>query len=158
MDYQDYENFKINHYNYLMDNYIEIIINLVDYSYNNSILPLKLRLGINYFKNYINENRISILENGINLLLNNKEVIENFDLNNLDQLDTDDDDNVSIKQCVNNMKKNNNDINKNNENELLDLIIDIKNNTKKLNNEKILIIKKYFELLLNILQEIKNIF
>jgi len=150
------EEYKVNHYNYLMDNYIEIILKLVDYSNSLSILPLKLSFGINLFKDYIIKNRFSMLENGINILLENKETIINFDLNNLDQLDVDDDDNVSIKQCVNNIKQTNT-IN-NEENELLNLIIDIKNNTKKLNKEKIIIIKKYFEIIINILEEIKNIF
>ena len=156
MDLNEYENYKVNHYNFLMDNYIEIILNLIDYSYSNNILPIKLFFVINYFKNYINDNRINILQNGLNLLLENKEIIINFDINNLDQLDVDDDDNVSIKQCVKNMEKCNSEFNENNE--LLNLIIDIKNNTKKLSNDKILTIKKYFEILLNILEEIKKIF
>jgi len=147
---------KVNHYNFLMDNYIEMILKLVDYSNSLSILPLKLRFGINLFKDYIIKNRYSMLENGINILLENKDIIINFDLNNLDQLDIDDDDNVSIKQCVNNIKQTN--IVNNEENELLNLIIDIKNNTKMLNKEKIIIIKKYFEIIINILEEIKNIF
>jgi len=150
------EEYKVNHYNFLMDNYIEIILKLVDYSNNLSILPLKLSFGINLFKDYITKNRFSMLENGINILLENKETIINFDLNNLDQLDVDDDDNVSIKQCVNNIKQTN--IVNNEENELLNLIIDIKNNTKRLNKEKKIIIKKYFEIIINILEEIKNIF
>ena len=147
---------KVNHYNFLMDNYIEMILKLVDYSNSLSILQLKLRFGINLFKDYIIKNRYSMLENGINILLENKDIIINFDLNNLDQLDIDDDDNVSIKQCVNNIKQTN--IVNNEENELLNLIIDIKNNTKMLNKEKIIIIKKYFEIIINILEEIKNIF
>ena len=64
---------KVNHYNFLMDNYIEMILKLVDYSNSLSILPLKLRFGINLFKDYIIKNRYTMLENGINILLENKE-------------------------------------------------------------------------------------
>jgi hypothetical protein len=155
MSYENYEELKVNHYNYLMDNYIEIIMNLVDFSNINNILPFKLKLGINYLKEYILNNRLTLLDNGLNYLLNNKEVIMNFDVNNLDQLDEDDDDNVSIKQCVNNLKKDNKL--KNEDSELLDIIIDIKNNTKNLDNNKRGLIKKYFEIIISILEELKLI-
>lgn len=155
MSYENYEELKVNHYNYLMDNYIEIIMNLVDFSNINNILPFKLKLGINYLKDYILNNRLTLLDNGLNYLLNNKEVIMNFDVNNLDQLDEDDNDNVSIKQCVNNLKKDNKL--KNEDSELLDIIIDIKNNTKNLDNNKRGLIKKYFEIIISILEELKLI-
>lgn len=150
-------------YNYLMETYINTIIQLIDTSYSMKILPLKIMFGIKWIKNYIQSNRTDILENGINYLLVNKDLILNFDIDNLDELDEDFDDNVSIKSCINNIKHNHRNLENSNNiisdsDDMLNLMIDIKNNTKKLSNEDILIIKSYFELLIMILEKIQNIF
>ena len=156
MDY----NCQIESYNYLMDTYIEIIHKLINFSLNNNLLPFKIIMGINYLRKYVNENRLEILENSINYLLTYKEIILNFNIEKLDDLDDDSDDNISRKECVNNIKNINNNIvdKKFKENEILELIIEIKNNSKKLSKNDIDIIKKYFELLISILEQIKNIF
>ena len=96
-------------------------------------------------------------------MLGNKDTILNFNLSKLDELDEDSDDNMSIKSCVNkfnNIKPGVLDTNSNmtNPNDMLNLMIEIKNNTKKLSSEDVLIIKKYFELLIIILEKIQNIF
>ena len=144
-----------------MDTYIDTVIKLIDTSYSLRILPLKIMFGLGYIKKYIQSNRFDILQNGLDYLLTNKETILNFDINNLDELDEDFDDNVSIKSCINNIKKINTD-NKNNfvsdSDDMLNLMIEIKNNTKKLCHDDIIIIKKYFELLVIILENIKKIF
>ena len=146
-------------YNYLMNTYVETIHKLIDISYNMGILPIKIILGINYIKKYINENRSEILENGINYLLTNKEIILNFDLEKLNELDTDYDDNVSIKSCVSSFKKQQTNIKIDaDSDQMLNLIIDIKNNSKKLSQNDIIIIRKYFELLIIILEKIKQLF
>lgn len=92
-------------YNYLMDMYIDTIIKLIDTSYSMRILPLKVMFGLGYIKNYIQSNRLDILQNGFDLLLSNKETILNFDIDNLNELDEDFDDNVSIKSCISNIKQ-----------------------------------------------------
>jgi hypothetical protein len=84
-----------------MDSYVETIHKLIDTSYSMNILPFKVRFGINYIKKYINDNRFDSLQNGITYILTNKEIILNFNLNNLNDLDEDSDDNMSIKSCVN---------------------------------------------------------
>lgn len=162
---------KIDAYNYLMDLYIDTINKLIDTSYSMGILPLKIILGLNYIKKYIANNRIEILQNGTFYLLTNKETILNFDLNKLDELDMDSDDNMSVKSCVSRVKqqsKINNQTNLSNQtnlqnfssdsDDMLNLIIDIKNKTKNLNNDDVQIIKKYFELIIIILEKIKNLF
>jgi hypothetical protein len=148
-------------YNYLMDSYIDTIIRLIDTSYSFGILPLKIMFGLGYIKNYIQSNRFDILQNGLDYLLINKETILNFDFANLNELDEDFDDNISIKSCINNLKQTK-QANGNNfisdSDDMLNLIIEIKNNTKKLHSGDIFIIKKYFEVLIIILENIKKIF
>ena len=153
--YEQEQNYKLETYNFLMDTYVNTINELIDNSYSFNILPLKIIFGISYIKKYINENRFEILENGINYLVPNKEIILNFDINKLDDLDIDSNDNISIKTCVNKLKKNNIE---SESDDILNLIIDIKNNTKKLKTKDIQIIKKYFELIIIILEKIKNLF
>lgn len=150
-------------YDYLMDVYIDTIIKLIDTSYSMRILPLKIMFGLGYIKNHIQSNRLEILQNGLDYLLTNKETILNFDISNLNELDEDFDDNVSIKSCISNIKQQNKSITTNNEfvtesDEMLNLIIEIKNNAKKLSSSDINIIKKYFELLIIILESIQKIF
>lgn len=150
-------------YNYLMDMYIDTIIKLIDTSYSMRILPLKVMFGLGYIKNYIQSNRLDILQNGFDLLLSNKETILNFDIDNLNELDEDFDDNVSIKSCISNIKQHSSIKNQtnnfiSNSDDMLNLMIEIKNNTLKLSSVDIDIIKKYFELIIIILEKIQNIF
>lgn len=149
-------------YNYLMETYINTIIQLIDTSYSMKILPLKVMFGLSWIKNYIQENRFDILKNGIEYLLTNKETVLNFDIEKLDELDEDFDDNVSIKSCLSNIKHTSTNSNSSNiisdSDDMVNLMIEIKNNTKKLSPNDILIIKSYFELLIIILEKIQNIF
>lgn len=152
-------NTKIDTYNYLMDLYIDSIHKLIDNSYSLGILPFKVILGMGCIKKHISDNRLETLQNGIMYLLTNKDTILNFDLMKLDELDEESDDNMSIKSCVNKFKKNNEMYqNISTPDEMLNIIIEIKNNTKKLHFEDVKIIKKYFELLILILEKIQNIF
>lgn len=162
------ENEKLEVYNYLMEMYIDTIKKLIDTSYSFGILPFKVILGMNWIKNHISQNRIETLQNGIVYLLENKDTILNFDLSKLDELDEDSDDNISIKSCVNKFTNNNTSLKNNNisnitnivsdSDDMLNLIIEIKNNTKNISFDDIEIIKKYFELLIIILEKIKKIF
>lgn len=146
-------NEKIAIYDNLMNIYINTICDLLDTSKSMGILPFKISLSIYWIKNYITENRFEVLENGIIYLLTNKETILNFNLSNLDILDFDiDDDNKSIKSCLNNMSKSTK------VDDLINTIIEIKNNVKKKSSDEIEIIKKYFEILILILEKIENLF
>ena len=92
--------------------------------------------------------------------------ILNFNINkldDLDELDEDSDDNTSRKECItniSNIKSNTKKdlINKIESNEILDIIIHIKNNSKKLDEFTIEMIKNYVELLILILEQIKKLF
>lgn len=156
----------ISQYNYLMETYIDTIIQLIDTSYSLKILPLKVMFGLSWIKNYIRTNRFEVLENGINYLLSNKDTVLNFDIEKLDELDEDFDDNVSIKSCISNIKQTHTNISSTSSSsniisdtdDMLNLMIEIKNNTKKLCVDDIKIIKSYFELLIIILEKIQEIF
>ncbi len=140
--------------------YVDVIEKLLDYSVSKKILPLKILLGINHLKKYIKDNKVTLIQNGVQYLLNYKDIILNFDLQNLDELDNDSDDNVSRKSCLNNITKAKQIMNEQiyKENEILDLIIEIKNNAKILNITDKSIIKGYMEVLIMILEKIKDLF
>lgn len=144
-------NIDYEHYELLMDMYIEIILNLIDFSVNNKIIPIKMTLFVNYIKKYITENRLEMLDSGIKNILNNKDIILNFNITNLDKLE-DDFNNISINNF--NIENNLND----DKQYFLNLIIDIKNNSKYISKENINIIKTYFETIINILENINNLF
>ena len=148
---------KINHlldqFDYLKKNYIEIILNMIDYSMSKNILPIKVYFMITYMKEYINSNEIEIIESGINYLLPNKNDILNFNINNLDELE---DNFCSILDVKKNISNNSN--NNSSNNEIIKLIIEIKENSKKLNKIEIETIKKYVELLISILEKIKILY
>lgn len=147
-------------YNYLMDTYIDTIIKLIDTSYSMKILPFKIMFSSNYIKKYIYTNRLEVLQNGLDYLLTNKDTVINFNASNLDELDEDFDDNVSVKSCISNIKQHTNDKNNflSSSDDMLNLMIEIKNNAKKLCSDDIDIIKKYFELLIIILENIQKVF
>lgn len=152
-------------YNCLMELYIKTIIDLLDVSYGMKILPFKAMIGINWIKEFILANRFEILRGGLDYLLENKELVLNFNIDKLDELDIDSNDNMSVKSCVSRFKNlnkfdipdKNNTLTQNSD-DMLELIINVKNNSKKLSRFDVGIIKKYFELLINILEQIKQIF
>jgi hypothetical protein len=156
--YGSEQNDKFDKYNILMDYYIDTIEKLLDTSYSLGILPFKVILGLSFIKKYISDNRFDVLENGINYLLTNKDTVLNFDISNLDELDEDFDDNISIKSYIHKIKEKQQDDSLKNSDDMINLIIEIKNNTKKLCQEDITLIKKHFELLIIILEQIKSLF
>jgi len=156
----EYEN-KIIAYSKLSDKYLQIINNILEYAKIKNILPLKIIIGIEFLKKYINDNKIKLIQYGIGYLLNNKEYLLNFSLDALDELDDISEDNISRKSCMNNINKAKNIIDKNLETEdteVLNIIIEIKNNAKKLNNKDRICIKKYIELLIICLENIRSLF
>ena len=122
-------------------------------------------IGLPLIKDYILTNRIDLLEYGVQYILSNKSDIMNFDINRLDELDSNSDDNISRKECINNIDnakfKINNKINfatNYNSNEIIEIIVQIKNNSKNLDNFTVMMIKNYFELLILILEQIKSLY
>jgi hypothetical protein len=157
---------KLNKFEILVNNYTDTISSLLDLAVSNKLVPLKIIIGLPLMKDYIIKNRIDILEYGIKYILSNKEDILNFNINKLDELDkldSDSDDNISRQECMSNIKTIKSSthidpINNFDSNEILDIIIQIKNNSKKLDDFTIQMIRSYVELLLLILEQIKMLF
>jgi hypothetical protein len=135
----------LDQFDYLKKNYIEIIINMLDFSLTKKILPTKAYFMTKYIKDYIINNEMEILEAGISYLLPNKNDILNFNIDNLNELD----DNFNLTTIK---------VDDNNKNEILKLIIDIKNNSKKLNKIEIETIKNYIQLIILVLEKIKILY
>lgn len=154
---------KIDTFTCLSEKYVIVMDKILDYSISKNLLPLRLSLTVGLFKNYIQENKIKLIQYGVEYLLNYKEQILNFSLENLDELDNDSDDNVSRKSCMNNINQVKQviklDIDSSyKENEILNLIIEIKNKAKKLNEIDRIVVKEYIELLIMILENIRDLF
>jgi hypothetical protein len=153
---------KLTTFDIFVNNYIEALNNLIDLSLRNNLLPLKLILTIPILRQYIKHNRVLILEYGILYLLTNKEQILNFSLDKLDELDDDSDDNVSRKECYDNISniktKFTNELKNVEGNEILNVIIEIKNNSKKLDKQNIELIRNYIKILIMLLEEIQKLF
>ena len=151
---------KITIFMNLSDKYISVINNIIEYSVSKKIVPLKIILGIDFLKKYIINNKVELIKNGVEYLLGYKEDILNFDLKNLDELDNDSEDNISRKNCIDNISQVKKIINeqKYKENEILDIIIEIKNKAKNLNEMDRSIIKGYMEILIMILENIRDLF
>ncbi len=156
---------KLDRFNMLTNNYIDTINSLLDLAVKNKIVPFKLLIGLPLIKDYIQTNRIDLLEYGVQYILSNKSDIMNFDINRLDELDSDSDDNISRKKYINHidnakLKINNKTSIGNNfdSNEIIDIIVQIKNNSKNLDNFTVQMIRNYFELLILILEQIKSLY
>ena len=152
----------------LSDKYVEQIKKVLDYAITKRIVPMKVIFGINLIKEYIDANKLKILECGIEYILKYKDEILNFSLESLDNSnlsELSESSNFSSNYItnINELKKiikqeSNNTNTSTEELEIINLIIDIINNAKKLSTEEIDIIKNYIELIVLILEKIKLIF
>ena len=152
---------KIDTFTHLSDKYLSVMNKILDYSVSKNLLPLKVTLGIGLLKKYIQENKIRLIQYGVEYLLNHKDYILNFSIDSLDELDTDSEDNVSRKSCIDNISKAKKVINldiDSEENEIMNLIVEIKNKAKTLNDAERTIIKGYIEVLIMILENIRDLF
>jgi hypothetical protein len=150
------EKSPIEKFNYLTNQYIELIINLIDYCDDKKILPKKIIFFLDTIKKNINENKFEIVQNSLINILENKETILNFSLDSLDE-DNDDKSNnnlnniYQLKKLIKNTDQN--------ELEIINLIIEIKKNAKTLLiKDDITIIKDYIEIMIIILEKIKILF
>jgi hypothetical protein len=144
---------KLEIFNELIYNYFIIIDNLINIGRDKNIIPLKYIILIPILQSYIEENKLSIVQKSLVTLLNNKDRILNFSLDKLDK-----DENINLEKIKIIIDKENINNTKEKESELFDLIIQIKNNSLKLDKEERMIIKSYIELMIMILEKIKNIF
>lgn len=148
------EKLRIEQFNYLTNQYIELIINLIDYCEEKKILPKKIIFFLDSIKKNLNENKFEIIQNSLNHILENKEIILNFSLDSLE-----DDNNDNSINNLNNIYQLKKLIKNENELEMINLIIEIKKNAKiLLIKDDITIIKDYIEIMIIILEKIKILF
>lgn len=152
------EQVAIEKFNYLTNQYIELIINLIDYCDEKKILPKKIIFFLDTIKKNLNENKFEIIQNSLQHILENKETILNFSLDSLEE-DSDDKSNnnlnniYQLKKLIKNTNSNQNEL------EIINLIIEIKKNAKiLLIKDDIVIIKDYIEIMIMILEKIKILF
>lgn len=152
--------FKIEKFNYLTENYIELINSLLIFSNEKKILPQKISFCLPIIRTYLEENKLEVIQNSILHILEHKETILNFSLDSLEEF-SDNSSTDSLKN-ISQLKKiiEENNFNKlnNNEIEILNIIIDIKKKSSILSKDDIIVIKNYIEVMIIILEKIKILF
>jgi hypothetical protein len=144
---------KLHIFNELIESYFLVISSLMDLAKDKNIIPIRYIVLIPVLNLYIENNRLYIIQKSIITILNNKEKILNFSLNNLENDNTINLEKIKIiidSENLNNCRDK--------ESEFFDLIIQIKNNSLKLNADDKSIFKSYIELMIKILEKIKCIF
>ena len=154
------EQIAIEKFNYLTNQYIELIINLIDYCDEKKILPKKIIFFLDTIKKNLIENKFEIIQNSLQHILENKETILNFSLDSLEEDSNDkSSNNLNNIYQLKNLIKNTNQYTNQNELEIINLIIEIKKNAKiLLIKDDIIIIKDYIEIMIMILEKIKILF
>jgi hypothetical protein len=138
-------------FNKLSKLYSDTLIGLFDFSYHKNLLPFKYSMF--YDKELImdkfNDNKVFIIQNGIDHFIKFKDQIQHFSKNELE--------NSQNLIIANNIKKElltmTDDIN--NSNLIIELLFDIINNAKNLNNNDFEIIKEYLLTIIVILEKLK---
>ena len=69
---------KIDTFTHLSDKYLDVMNKILDYSVSKNLLPLKVTFGIGFLKKYIQENKIRLVQYGVEYLLNHKDYILNL--------------------------------------------------------------------------------
>jgi hypothetical protein len=144
---------KLHVFNELIETYFLVINNLVEIARDKNIIPIRYIMLIPALNGYIENNRLYIIQKSIITILDNKEKILNFSLNNLENDST-----INLEKIKTIIDKENLNNCRDKESEFFDLIIQIKNNSLKLSSDEKHIFKSYIELMINILEKIKSIF
>ena len=146
-------NNKLNIFNELTENYFLVIKSLMELAKDKNIIPIRYIILIPVLTSYIENNRVYIIQKSIITILNNKEKILNFSLNNLENDNT-----VNLEKIKTIIDRENLNNCRDRESEFFDLIIQIKNNSLRLSEDDRNIFKAYIELMIKILEKIKCIF
>jgi hypothetical protein len=144
---------KLNIFNELTENYFLVINSLMELAKDKNIIPIRYIILIPVLTSYIENNKVYIIQKSIITILNNKEKILNFSLNNLENDNT-----VNLEKIKTIIDRENLNNCRDRESEFFDLIIQIKNNSLRLSAEDRNIFKSYIELMIKILEKIKCIF
>jgi hypothetical protein len=134
---------KFKQYKILSEYYINSIIGLLDYSNSVNIIPIKYSIFINNMKNYIDKNKMEMIQNGLKYILNNKEDILKLTLNTLKSKDND--------EILGFFEKFDDTP------ETFNIIFDILNNSKNLKKKDFELVKEYLETIIIILEKIKEV-
>jgi len=129
---------KLNIFNELIENYFLVINSLMELARDKNIIPIRYIVLIPVLNSYIESNRLYIVQKSIITILNNKEKILNFSLNNLESDNT-----INLEKIKTIIDKENLNNCRDKESEFFDLIIQIKNNSLKLNADDRSIFKSY---------------
>ena len=148
----DYE-VKINKFHDYVNHYIIVLFKLIDFSKENNLIPFKILLMLPYIKNYLENNKVEIIQSSVKYILEYKNEILNFSSEKYDDLDEENDDNVSRKECIKNIKNikkkvgfDDSEIKSNFfEDDILNFIIVLKNNYKNLDSDSIYLFKGYLK-------------
>ena len=135
------DNFK--QYKILSEYYINSISGLLDYSNSINIIPVKYSIFIKNIKNYINENKIEMVKNGLLYILKNKDDILNLTLDTLKSKDNDE-----VLSFFDTFEETPDTFN---------IIFEILNNSKKLKKKDFDLVKEYLETIIIILEKIKEV-
>lgn len=142
---------KFKKYNKLSNLYSTTLISLFDFSYNKNLLPFKYSMF--YDKELIiekfNDHKVIIIQNGIDHFLKFKNQIESFTKDELKNSE-----NLTIANNIKNeLLTLTDDID--NSKLIIELLFDIVNNAKNLNNDDFEIIKEYLLTIIVILEKLK---
>jgi hypothetical protein len=143
-EYDDDDMNKMKEYCVLITSYKDTLCCLIEYVDDLKIMSMKLKIKLPFIKKYINDekNETDLLENG-SILLKSKEIINNFDINNM----------FEFSEYYNGIAA---------KNEFLDLIddfvISIKRKKADITKDNINAIKGLFEYIFDILEKITVLF
>jgi hypothetical protein len=133
----------------LAETYKILLLELFDFAYSKNIMPMKFNLFYDKDKisNLFEENKITAIQYGIDYFLEFKNEIENFSLSELKS-----NENIFILNKIkNDLLKTNNVYNE----QLIDMLFGIINNSKFLNTNDFNIIKEYLLTILLTLNKLK---
>lgn len=132
-------------YDELSKYYCNTLKDFIDYSKNENLIPFHYKIFISDINNYIDNNKVELIENGLIYILKNKEYIVNYSFDNLKKQENE----IIIKQ----LKTFNQSIVENE----LNVIFDIIDNAKKLEPHQQNIIKQFLDIIIIILEKIEEL-
>jgi hypothetical protein len=140
--------YKINCFQKLLDNYIIHVYDLIDNAVSLKLLSTYMIFFVPKFKNYIENNRVEVLQNCVS---NIDDFIE-FSFDDFNEMD----DNQSFDKYMHKIQ--NNKTESHNSTELFNFLLEIKKKSKKLNNKSRNLIKNKINIIVNDLSDIRNVF
>ncbi len=140
---------RIDYFHDLLNNYILHIFDLMDHSIQLKLVSSHIMLFAPQFKKYIQNNKIEILQN----CMNHIDDFRDFSFDDFNDMD----DNQSFDKYMPKIKKTNIKSTHDSD-ELFNFLLEIKNKSKKLNKKSHKLIKLKITNIIQILDNITNIF